>query len=192
MRGEKMKRKNKKPENIPKLKLQAGLCMLCRLCQGEHSEQLWKMHKATVEMAQCKTKHKKLWTMQIGFGPRCAALLDNDFESETVIQRHGFLETVVPSGLNPAEHLHPIYMSCTGCGLYLGSPEQEYVDMLGGMCLKCFRELTDQTAYWYDMPPARKILKEGVRIRMYRDSKGKWHKLYGNFVDDNLGGVVNP
>ena len=178
-----MKRKNKKPENIPKLKLQAGPCKLCRLCQGEHSEQLWKMHKGTIEMAQSKTQHKKLWTMQIGFGPRCAALLDNDFESETVIQRHGFLETVVPSGLNPAEHLHPIYMSCTGCGLYLGKIEEEYGDMLGGMCLKCFRELIGQTAIWYDKPPATKILKEGVRIRMYRNSKGEWWKLYGNFTD---------
>ena len=189
-----MKRKNKKPENVQKLKLQTGPCMLCRLCQGEHSEQLWKMHKGTVEMAQSKTQHKKLWTMQIGFGPRCAALLDNDYESEIVVKSpHGTpLETIVPTNLNPAEHLHPIYMSCTACGLFLGSPEQEYADMLGGMCLKCFRELTDQTAYWYDIPPARKILKEGVRIRMYRDSKGKWHKLYGNFVDDNLGGVVNP
>jgi len=178
-----MKRKTKKPENVPKLKLQTGPCMLCRLCQGEHSEQLWKMHKGAVEMAQSKTQHKKLWTMQIGFGPRCAALLDNDYESETVIQRHGFLETVVPSGLNPAEHLHPIYMSCTGCGLFLGKVEQEYGDMLGGMCLKCFRELTDQTAYWYDMPPATKILKEGVKTRMYRNSKGEWWKLYGNFTD---------
>ena len=191
-----MKRKNKKPEKLPKLKLQAEPCMLCRLCQGEHSEQLWKMHKGTVEMAQCKTQHKKLWTMQIGFGPRCAALLDNDFESEIVASTHqtgdAWRWNVVPSGLNPAEWLHPIYMSCTGCGLFLGKTEQEYGDMLGGMCLKCFRELTGQTAYWYDMPPETKILKDGVRIRMYCDSKGKWHKLYGNFVDTNLDGVVNP
>ena len=180
-----MKRKTKKLENIPKLKLQTVPCMLCRLCQGEHSEELWKMHKGTVEMALSKTQHKKLWTMQIGFGPRCAALLDNGYESEIVVKSpHGTpLETIVPTNLNPAEHLHPIYMSCTACGLFLGSPEQEYADMLGGMCLNCFRELTDQTAYWYDMPPATKILKEGVKIRMYRDSKGKWHKLYGNFTN---------
>ena len=144
-----MKGKNKKPENIPKLKLEMGPCMLCRRCQGEHSEQLWKMHNATVEMAQSKTQHKKLWTMQIGFGPRCAALLDNDYESETVIQRHGFLETVVPSGLNPAEWLHPIYMSCTECGLYLGSIEEDYADLLDGMCLKCFMEATDLTGWGY-------------------------------------------
>ena len=178
-----MKNKNKKPGKLSKLTLQAEPCMLCRLDHKDHGEQLWKMHKATVEMAQCKTQHKKLWTMQIGFGPRCAALLDNDFESETVIQRHGFLETVVPSGLNPAEWLHPIYMSCTGCGLYLGKIEEEYADMLGGMCLKCFRELIGQTDVWYDKPPATKILKEGVKIRMYRNSKGEWWKLYGNFTD---------
>ena len=189
-----MKRKTRKPENVPKLKLQTGPCMLCRLCQGEHSEQLWKMHNATVQMAQSKTQHKKLWTMQIGFGPRCAALLDNDYESETLVKLpYGTpLETVVPTNLNPAEWLRPIYMSCTGCGLFLGKTEQEYGDMMGGMCIKCFRELTDQTHAWYDTPPATKILKEGVRIRMYRDSKGKWHKLYGNFVDSNLDGVVNP
>ena len=108
-----MKRKNKKPENVQKLELQTGPCMLCRLCQGEHSEQLWKMHKGTVEMAQSKTQHKKLWTMQIGFGPRCAALLDNDYESETVIQRHGFLETCssirLESSRIPSPNLHVLY-----------------------------------------------------------------------------------
>ena len=152
------------------------------------------MHNSTVELALSKTLHKKLWTMQIGFGPKCAAYLDGAFESETVVKLpYGTpLETVVPTNLNPAEWLRPIYMSCTGCGLFLGSTEQEYADMLDGMCLKCFRELIGQTHYWYDMPPVTKILKEGVRIRMYRDSKGEWHKLYGNFVDSNLDGVVNP
>ena len=145
-----MKRKNKKPtQKLAKLKLQTEPCMLCRLDHKDHSEQLWKMHKSTVEMAQSKTQHKKLWTMQIGFGPKCAALLDNDFESEIVIQRHGFLKTVVPSGLNPAEHLHPIYMSCTGCGLYLGSIEEDYADVLDGLCLKCFMEATELTVWAY-------------------------------------------
>ena len=190
-----MKNKNKKPGKLSKLTLQAEPCMLCRLDHKDHGEQLWKMHKATVEMAQCKTQHKKLWTMQIGFGPKCAALLDDDFESETVVKSHqtgdAWRWNVIPSGLNPAEWLQPIYMSCTGCGLSLGKIEEEYGDMLGGMCLKCFRELIGQTDVWYDKPPATKILKEGVKIRMYRDSKGKWHKLYGNFVDSNLDGVIN-
>ena len=188
-----MKRRTKKPENAPKLELQTKKCMLCRLCQGKHSEQLWKMHNATVEMAQSKTQHKKLWTMQIGFGPRCAALLDNDYESETLVKSpHGTpLETVVPTNLNPAEWLHPIYMSCSSCGLSLGKIEEEYGDMLGGMCLMCFRELIGQTDVWYDKPPATKILKEGVKTRMYRDSKGEWHKLYGNFTDAHHCGEVS-
>ena len=87
--------------------------------------------------------------------------------------------------------LRPVYKACQGCGLYLGKNEEELSEELSNMCRKCFREQTDQTHEWYDTPPATKILKEGVRIRMYRDSKGKWHKLYGNFVDDNLDGVIN-
>ena len=72
---------------------------------------------------------------------------------------------------------------CSECGLSMGGSETEHSDVLGEMCLKCFREMTDQTHEWYDNPPATKILKEGVRIRQYRDSKGKWHTLYGNFTD---------
>ena len=73
--------------------------------------------------------------------------------------------------------------SCSGCGLSMGKSETEHSDVLGEMCLKCFREMTDQTHEWYDNPPATRILKEGVRIRQYRDSKGQLHKLYGNFTD---------
>ena len=79
--------------------------------------------------------------------------------------------------------LRPVYKACQGCGLYLGKNEEKFSEELGGMCLKCFREQTDQTHYWYDMPPATKILKEGVKIRMYRNSKGELWKLYGNFTD---------
>ena len=68
-----MKRKTTKPKIAPKLELQTKKCMLCRLNQKDHSEKLWKMHNSTVEMALSKTQHKKLWTMQIGFGPKCAA-----------------------------------------------------------------------------------------------------------------------
>ena len=81
------------------------------------------------------------------------------------------------------DDLRPIYKPCQGCGLHLGNSEEKLSEELGEMCLKCFREQTDQTHEWYDTPPATKILKEGVRIRMYRDSKGKQYKLYGNFTD---------
>ena len=58
---------------------------------------------------------------------------------------------------NP-EELRPNYKACTGCGSYLGNSEEELSEELGGMCLKCFREQTDQTHCWYDIPP---VLKKG-------------------------------
>ena len=88
------------------------------------------------------------------------------------------------------DELRPVWKACQGCGLYLGKNEEKLSEELGEMCLKCFREQTDQTHYWYDIPRARKILKEGVRIRMYRDSNGKQHKLYGNFLDNHNDGEM--
>ena len=58
---------------------------------------------------------------------------------------------------NPTE-LRPNYKACTGCGSYLGDSEEELSEELGGMCLQCFREQTDQTHCWYDIPP---VLKKG-------------------------------
>ena len=54
--------------------------------------------------------------------------------------------------------LQPNYKACTGCGSYLGNSEEELSEELGGMCIKCFREQTDQTDCWYDIPP---VLKKG-------------------------------
>ena len=110
---------------------QVTKCMFCNKTSDAHSEELWDMHQETVENARRKTRHKKLWAMQIGFGPKCPALLDKDYDSN--------------GHMNPAEWLVPIYMSCTECGLYLGSTEQDCADMLGGMCLECFRKMTDQS-----------------------------------------------
>ena len=47
-----------------------------------------------------------------------------------------------------------IHMSCTECGLYLGSTEEDFADVLDGMCLQCFRKETEQTEIWYDTPHA--------------------------------------
>ena len=109
---------------------QVTKCMFCNKTSDAHSEELWDMHQETVENARRKTRHKKLWAMQIGFGPKCPALLDNDFSYN--------------SDLNLTEWLKPIYISCMECGLFLGSIEEDYADMLSGMCLECFRKMTDQ------------------------------------------------
>ena len=108
---------------------QISKCIFCGKTSDAHSEELWEMHKSTVEKALGKTRHKKLWTMHIGLGGDCPAILDNDFRLD------GYQ--------NPAEWLIPIHMSCTKCGLFLGSIEEDYADILGGMCLKCFKEITE-------------------------------------------------
>ena len=59
------------------------------------------------------------------------------------------------------DDLRPVYKACQGCGLYLGNSEEKHSEELGGMCLKCFREQTEQTHNWYDIPSALK--KEGVK-----------------------------
>ena len=89
-----------------------------------------------------------------------------DVTYSTLDAMHEMYEALI---VKDTTDLRPVYKACQGCGLYLGNSEEKFSEELGGMCLKCFREQTDQTHYWYDMPPATKILKEGVRIRMYRN-----------------------
>ena len=123
----------KHSKKLWELHKQVTICLFCDKSSRAHSEELWEMHKETVEVARRKTRHKKIWTMQIGHGRNCPALLDNDFSYS--------------AKMNMAEWLIPIYMSCTECDLFLGSIEEDYADMLGGMCLKCFMEATDQTRW---------------------------------------------
>ena len=134
---------------------QTQICAFCSKGSSEHSWKLWQIHNITVESGR---QGCKLYPITVGFARTCIA------------RSVGYKEFIT------------IYMSCTKCGLYLGSTEEDFADVLDGMCLKCFRELIDQTHSWYDMPPAKKIWKEGVRVWQYCDSKGKWHKMYGNFI----------
>ena len=120
----------KHSKKLWELHKQVTICLFCDKSSDAHSEELWEMHKGTVEAARRKTRHKKLWTMHVGFGRNCPALLDNDFSYS--------------SKMNMAEWLIPIYMSCTECSLFLGSIEEDCADMLDGMCLECFRKMTDQ------------------------------------------------
>ena len=120
-------------EHSQKLWLQHQKNESCQFCQKgsrEHSERLWEMHHATIQEALRTTRHKKLWMMRLGLGPNCRAVLDNNFRWD--------------GDMNPADFLHPVYMSCTECNLYLGNIEEKNADVLDGMCLKCFGEMTDQ------------------------------------------------
>ena len=111
----------------------AQICAFCKKNASEHSEKLWQMHEFTIKNGQyCSVhgKNEKLYPILIGF-----------VRTISRICRFG-------PGPNDIDFI-PIYMSCTECGLYLGSIEEDYADMLGGMCLKCFMEATDLTVWAY-------------------------------------------
>jgi len=121
---------------------QTQTCMFCQKKGSEHSEKLWEMHKVAAENGRyCPKHHKeeKLYPLTVGF-------------ARTGIARVCRLNADSPYD----KDLIPIYMSCTECSLYLGGPEEDYADILDGMCLKCFREQTKQTDTWYDIPPVLK------------------------------------
>ena len=121
---------------------QAQICSFCQKNASEHSEKLWEMHKLAVQKGQYCSFHKKtekLYPITIG-------------TARTAITRVCRLNAAPPFDVE----FTPIYMSCTECGLYLGSTEEDYADIFGGMCLQCFRKETEQTDIWYDTPPVLK------------------------------------
>ena len=127
---------------------QTQTCVFCQKSGSEHSEKLWQMHKLAVEKGQHCSEHKrdeKLYPITIGFGRAgiarvCKLNADLPYDKELI----------------------PIYMECTECNLFLGGKEEDFADILDGMCLKCFRELIGQTDIWYDIPPIKTITKKEV------------------------------
>ena len=127
---------------------QTQTCAFCQKIGSEHSEKLWQMHKLVAEKGRyCPDHHKeeKLYPLTLGFG------------------RAG-IARVCKSNADPPydKELIPIYMSCTECNLYLGSTEEDFADVLDGMCLNCFRESIGQTDVRYDVPPVKKMTKGEV------------------------------
>jgi len=124
------------------------ICAFCQKSGGEHSEKLWEMHKLAAEKGRyCPDHHKeeKLYPITVGFARAgiarvCSLNADPPYDKELV----------------------PIHMSCMECDLYLGSTEEDYADILDGMCLKCFREMTGQIHPWCDILPAKKATKKEV------------------------------
>ena len=121
---------------------QTQICVFCSKGSSEHSWKLWQIHNITVESGR---QGCKLYPITLGFARTGVAAVFN-------------LNAVPPYD----KELIPIYMSCTECNLYLGSTEEDFADVLDGMCLKCFRELIGQTDIWYEIPPIKKVSKKGV------------------------------
>jgi hypothetical protein len=122
---------------------QTQKCVFCEKRANEHSEELWKIHKRAVEKGSyCGEHHEyeKLSPITVGLARKGIARVH---KCNTVSRGHEI-------------ELTPIYMSCTECGFYLGSTEEDYADILGSMCLICFRELIGQTDTFYDTPPVLK------------------------------------
>ena len=107
-----------------------GNCIFCKKPKHGHSKELLQMHRSTVESA---AGARKLHSVQT-FGrirPYPALLID----TRVYIWKN-----------TQMQDLQPIYMSCANknCGKFLGSLEEDFADLLSGLCLVCFREQTGQ------------------------------------------------
>jgi len=120
----------KHSKKLWKLHQQTQICAFCSRSSSEHSEKLWRMHNLAIEKG--RAKGEKLYPITLGFARTCVA-------------------RVVRINADPPYDVEfvPIYMACTECGLFLGSIEEDYADMLDGMCLKCFMKATDLTRWGY-------------------------------------------
>ena len=117
-------------EKLWVLHTQAQVCSFCHKNGNEHSEKLWKMHKRAIENGLHCPLHKKkekLYPITIGFARKGVA-------------------RVCRVNAEPPDDVDfvPIYMSCTECSLFLGSDEEDYADILDGMCFVCFKKVTGQ------------------------------------------------
>ena len=124
------KQKSDHSEKLWVLHTQALVCSFCHKNSNEHSEKLWEMHKRAIENGLHCPLHKKkekLYPITVGFG------------------RKGVARTCKINAEPPYNiDFVPIYMSCTECSLFLGSDEEDYADILDGMCFVCFKKLTGQ------------------------------------------------
>ena len=132
---------------------QTQFCTFCQKSGSEHSEKLWEMHKLAAEKGRyCPDHHKeeKLYPLTVGFARTGIARVCKLREWNDKLKMHIIADPPYD------KELIPIYMSCAECDLYLDSVEEDNADILDGMCMNCFREQTEQTGTWYDIPPVLK------------------------------------
>jgi hypothetical protein len=120
----------KPKEHNTKLLLQGPLdyCPLCNKLASEHNGKLWEIHRLAVQKGQYCPEHnkrEKFYPITTGFGKIRAARVCR-------------INAEPPYDMD----LIPIYTTCSECGKYLGDIEEEHPDVLDGMCLVCFSQLT--------------------------------------------------
>ena len=113
-------------------------CALCQKNSKEHSDKLWQMHQQAVlkgAKGQVWEKEEKLWPITVGLSRASVGV-------------------AVELNAKPPYDIEiiPVYMHCVQCSMAMGDVEVDNADILDGLCLKCFREMTEQTDSWYDIP----------------------------------------
>ena len=121
-----------------KVKESVEVCILCQRMKGNHSEKLWEIHEDAVKNELMKRRKTKIWPIQ---------------EYGRIKPYPATVETLAMADGREIKVLTPIYMSCKKCGLFVGNKEEDLVDVLGGMCFKCFCEETEQEYTWHTVTP---------------------------------------
>ena len=121
-----------------KVKESVEVCILCQRMKGNHSEKQWEVHEDAVKNELMKRRETKIWPIQ---------------EYGRIKPYPATVETLAMADGREIKVLTPIYMSCKKCGLFVGNKEEDLVDVLGGMCFKCFCEETEQEYTWHTVTP---------------------------------------
>ena len=107
----------------------------------DHSDKLWQIHQQAVlkgAKGHVWEKEKKLWPITVGLSRASVGVAVE-------------LNAKPPYDID----IIPVYMHCVQCSMAMGDVEVDNADILDGLCLKCFREMTEQTDSWYDIPSYR-------------------------------------
>ena len=112
--------------------LEHNWCPLCQKSGKEHSDELWQMHQRAVVKG---AKGDKIRPITVGFARSSVG---------RVVE---WKVPVGPKGQSSSYRLEiiTIHMHCVQWSQAMGDAEVDNGDVLGGLCLKCFTELTEQT-----------------------------------------------
>ena len=133
-------------------------CPLCQKHSKEHSDELWSMHQRAVVKG---AKGDKIRPVTIGFARASVG---------RVVEWN---VPVSPKG-QPSPYkieVIPIHMHCAQCSLAMGDIEVDNGDVLGGLCLKCFREMIGQEDSYYDKFPSYRSYEFCQKIRKRMEKK---------------------
>ena len=133
-------------------------CPLCQKNSKDHSEELWQMHQRAVVKG---AKGAKIRPITVGLARSSVG---------RVVEWN---VPVSPKGQQSSHKLEviPIHLHCVQCSLAMGDVEVDNGDVLGGLCLKCFRELIGQDDSYYDKFPSYRSYEYCQKIRKRMEKK---------------------